>query len=140
MFGEFFKRKKISVPEFQALEASLLKDKYFIRVKPWDWLNKKEIYVASKLNDRPTMITMDFWPQEIYLSADGQITVSEFIHIAAKKFIDNNHPAPEHLDAELIEQLEALVNEMKIVELKVARTDLNPIVVLPMSKQLNAGA
>lgn len=140
MFKNLFNKKKVSMPVFPVLESSTLKDKFFVRTKPWDWLTQKEIYVAAKLNDKPTMITMEFWPQQVYLFADGQITVSEFVHASANRFIVTNDPVPELLDAALIEQLEILVNEMEIVELRDVKTDLAPNIQLPLSQQLNGGA
>ena len=77
----FFKRSKKIVPEIpksELIEQSPFKNKYLVRLKPWDWLTKTEIYIMSKRDKKPAMITMDPWPQEIYLSANGQITVSEF--------------------------------------------------------------
>ncbi|WP_316836305.1 hypothetical protein [Pedobacter nutrimenti] len=135
MLDKFFKGKEVSVPHFQSLESSLLKDKYFVRTKPWDWLKEEEIYVVSKLDGRPTRIIMDFWPHEIYLFADGQITVSELIHIAARRFIIGREPVPEDLDAALLDSLEGLVNELKIVELKDIQTDLPLNIELPISRQ-----
>lgn len=135
MLDEFFKVKEVSVPHFQSLESSLLKDKYFVRTKPWDWLKEEEIYVVSKLDGRPTRIIMDFWPHEIYLFADGQITVSELIHIVARRFIVGCEPVPEDLDAALLGSMEGLVNELKIVELKDIRTELPLNIELPISRQ-----
>lgn len=134
MLDEFFKGKEVSVPHFKSLESSLLKDKYFVRTKPWDWLKEEEIYVVSKLDGRPTRIIMDFWPHEIYLFADGQITVSELIHIVARRFIVGSEPVPEDLDAALLGSMEGLVNELKIVELKDIRTALPLNIELPISR------
>ena len=137
MFKRFFNKKKVSMPEFPALESSALKDKFFVRIKPWDWLTEKEIYVAAKLNDRPTMITMEYWPQQVYLLADGQITVSEFIHIVANRFIKFNNPVPDNFDVDLLEVIEEMVNEMNIIKIKDVKTDLAADVAVPMSQQIN---
>eukprot|EP01133_Synstelium_polycarpum_P009304 gene9304-10910_t len=133
---KLFQKKKVSMPVFESLEASTTKDMFFVRLKPWDWLTEKEIYVASKLNDRPTMITMEYWPQQIYLFANGQVTVSEFIHSMAKRFLDWNNPVPENFDRILLEEFEALVNEVKIVEFTDLKSDLPLEIELPMSRQL----
>jgi len=135
MLDDFFKVKEVSVPRFQSLESSLLKDRYFVRTKPWDWLKEEEIYVVSKLDGRPTRIIMDFWPHEIYLFADGQITVSELIHIVARRYIVGGKPVPEDLDTAILDSLGNLVNELKIVELKDIRTELPLTIELPISRQ-----
>jgi len=137
MFKKFFNKKKVSMPEFPGLESSTLKDKFFVRIRPWDWLTEKEIYVAAKLNDRPTMITMEYWPQQVYLLADGQITVSEFIHIVANRFIKFNNPVPDNFDVDLLEVIEEMVNEMNIIKIKDVKTDLAADVAVPMSQQIN---
>lgn len=135
MFKKFFKKKNTDKVRFLIMESSPLKDKYFIRIKPWDWLNKEQIYVASKIEDKPTMITMDFWAQEIYLDADGQITVSELLEIAAKQYIDAKMAIPDNLDLILISELESLVNELKIVEFTDVKTTIPLNISLPMSKK-----
>jgi len=134
MFKKFFKRKNTHTMRFLTLESSPLKDKYFIRTKPWDWLNKEQIYVASKIEGKPTMITMEFWPQEIYLNADGQITVSELLQIAKKQYLDANMFIPDGLDSILISALESLVNELEIVEFRDVKTTLPSNIFLPISK------
>lgn len=134
MFKNFFKKKNTDKVRFLIMESSPLKDKYFIRIRPWDWLNKEQIYVASKIEGKPTMITMDFWAQEIYLDADGQITVSELLEIAAKQYIDAKMAIPDNLDLILISELESLVNELKIVEFTDVKTTIPLNISLPMSK------
>ena len=62
----FFKKKK-ELPPFNDLSNSPLKDKYFIRTSRWDWLDDTMIHVVD--NNTPRMITMDPWPQLIFLEA-----------------------------------------------------------------------
>eukprot|EP01132_Coremiostelium_polycephalum_P018882 gene18882-22486_t len=114
---KLFQKKKVSMPVFESLEASTTKDMFFVRLKPWDWLTEKEIY-------------------QIYLFANGQVTVSEFIHSMAKRFLDWNNPVPENFDRILLEEFEALVNEVKIVEFTDLKSDLPLEIELPMSRQL----
>jgi len=66
------------------------RDWYIARIKPWGWLNEREIYVAAKVGDRPKMITFNFWSQEIYLDANGQITVRELVEVAKQQYVDSN--------------------------------------------------
>jgi hypothetical protein len=57
-----FKRFKKIVPEIpksELIEQSPFKDKYLIRLTPWDWLTKTEIYIMSHRDGKPAMITMD---------------------------------------------------------------------------------
>ena len=136
MFKNLFNKKPV-VFQAENLDTYPNKDKYFIRIKPWDWLDKKQIYVASKINDEPTMITMEFWSQEIFLDADGQITVSQFIDIACKQYVDSKMPIPDKLDSVLIDLLEDLVNEVKFVEFRDGKTGLPENIRLPMSKQVS---
>lgn len=136
MFKNLFNKSKASVPDLNYLPTYSNKDKYFVRLKPWDWLNSKQIFVASKIDDKPAMITMDFWPQEIYLDADGQLTVSELINLAVKQYQDSKMEIPENLDKFIIEELERLVNESELVEFRDEKTILSVELALPMSQQL----
>lgn len=132
MFNLF--RKK-AVSNDACLESYEHKDKYFVRVAAWDWLNKKEITVATQRNGKPTMLTMDFWLQEIFLDADGQITVTELMAIARKQLTDSKLKIPDNMCEYLTGELERLVFEMKIVAFRSEKTTPEPRFMLPMSKQ-----
>lgn len=136
MFGKLFNFKKDKSVEFNTIKAYVNKDKYFVRTKSWDWLNEKQIYVANVLNNKPTMITMEPWPQEIFLDADGQITVSEMVELASKMYLDSNMPIPPNLDQIIIDELESLVFELSIIELKDTPTTLPPNLLNPMSENI----
>ncbi|EHQ30444.1 hypothetical protein [Mucilaginibacter paludis] len=134
MFNKFLKGKhNVIVNEFLLTYSN--KDKYFIRTKPWDWLSKKEIYVMSKIDGKPTMITMDFWAQEIFLDADGQITVSEMINVACNQYLKSKTPIPEKLDFVLIQELEHMITQLKIIEFRDQITQLPQNINLPISQQ-----
>ncbi len=109
------------------------RDKYFIRTKPWDWLNEKEIYVTDKVDGSPKMLTFGFWSQEIYLDANGQITVTELINLVRKQYNDSNLTPPPNWDKDIIEALESLVFSLKIVDFKDAKTKLTKELELPLS-------
>lgn len=79
-----FKRKKRQMPPFNDLNNSPLRGKYFIRLAPWDWLNQEMIHVFD-LNS-PRVITLDPWVQLVYLEADGQKTVPEFVYQIASGY------------------------------------------------------
>jgi hypothetical protein len=136
MFNRFFKSKAKILPTFSSIGEYVNKDKFFVRTKPWDWLDKKQIYVASILNGKPTMITMEFWPQEIFLDAEGQITVSELLELASKQYIDSNMDVPKNLDVVLIDSLNSLANELEIIEFVDSKITLEYKLAVPMSKQL----
>ena len=84
--------------KFNVLESYAHKNKYFYRTCKWDWLTRDMIHVFD--NNNPRMITMDYWPQKIYLEAKGQSTVSEFIHAIASKYPTTD--IPRNLDTALI--------------------------------------
>jgi hypothetical protein len=124
LFKKLFSKREYARIDYTNLQNYSNKDKYFVRLKPWDWLSEKEIYVTSILNDKPTMITMHFWSQEIYLNANGQITVTELFSIAEKQYLDCRMDVPKDLDLALIDSLEGLENELKIIEFIDKKTEL----------------
>ena len=69
MLDEFFKGKEVSVPHFKSLESSLLKDKYFVRTKPWDWLKEEEIQSHTDKNNPIGWIGYKILDQEKELGA-----------------------------------------------------------------------
>lgn len=111
------------------------RDKYIVRIKPWGWLNEKEIYVADKVDGKPKMITFDFWSQEIFLDANGQITVRQLIHTARQQFIDSKMSIPDNIEKELTEALDSLVSNLKIVEFSETKVNLRPELEKPMSSK-----
>jgi hypothetical protein len=132
MFG-FFKKKKKEFPPFDYVENSSMKDKYFSRTLQWDFLNEEMIHVFDAKGPKPRMITMDPWPQTIYLDADGQKTVREYILSMADLYSPD--PIPEHLDKEIIEVIEDLIKDGELVELKDTKTNLPYYLDLPISNQ-----
>ena len=136
MFGKLFNFKKDKGVEFNTIKTYVNKNKYFVRTKSWDWLNEKQIYVASVLNNKPTMITMEPWPQEIFLDADGQIKVSEMFERVSKMYVDSKMPIPANLDKIIIDELESLIFELSIIELKDSPTTLPPKLLNPMSENI----
>ena len=125
---------KTTDPDF--IESYSNRDKYFARTKPWDWLNEKQIYVSDKVDGKPKMITFEFWPQEIYLDATGQITVRQLIEVAKQQYLDSNMRIPRNLDKIIIECLDSLVHELKIVEFSDNKITLRPEIEKPMSESI----
>ena len=129
MLNLFRKRKK-EIPDFDFLLNSELRDKYFSRLSPWDWMDDKMIHVFDI--NAPRVITMDPWPQLIYLGANGQITVSEFIHEMALSY-DRRTPIPKELDVTVLTILTDLVDD-KLIELTAEKRILSPDLEQPKSK------
>jgi hypothetical protein len=109
---------------FKALEMSDIKNKYFYRTKPWDWLDKEVIYVFDKTTS-PRMVTMDPWPQLVYLAAIGDKTVAQYIHHFATLYPENNVP-PE---------LEGLHDDNKLIEFSDSAVQLDATVLHASSKE-----
>lgn len=130
MFGLFKKRERV-LPPFDDLKNSAIKDKYFFRLAQWDWLNKSMIHVKD--NHRSRMITMDPWPQLIYLEADGQKTVHEFVYQTISQYA-KDEPIPEDLDKEILEIIDALIED-KLIALSNESKKLPYYLDLPGTKQ-----
>lgn len=118
MFG-LFKSKSREMPPFNDLANSPLKEKYFIRLAPWDWLNQELIHVFDLNSLR--IITMDPWVQVVYLEADGQKTIREFVYQIASKY-SLKESIPDELDKAIIEVADNLLND-KLIELLDTKKD-----------------
>jgi len=115
MFNFFRKEKEI--PNFSIINSYQKKDLYFSRSKKWDWLNDKQIFLAD--NDcygKIKMVTLDFWSQEMFLDANGQKTVTEYLTVLINQFQKNKMEIPTDLDAFMIETLESLNNDLNAIE------------------------
>jgi hypothetical protein len=116
---------------FSKLESSEYKDKYFYRTEKWDWLDREMIFVVDSKS--PRMITMDYWPQRIFLEAEGKLTVSEFIYFIASKYPKTQ--IPKNLDSELIEELINLVKEEKIIAFSDTPVILDATILNPVTEK-----
>ncbi|HXB08192.1 MAG TPA: hypothetical protein VNW04_13775 [Puia sp.] len=105
MFGLF---KRIATSDkltFNWLKNYEHRDRYFYRIKQWSYLHSdKEITVLAP----PRLITMDPWPQQVFLDATGKRTVSEYVHYVASKFTGK---VPPKLDELVVAELEKLMRE-----------------------------
>jgi hypothetical protein len=115
------------IPPFNTLQQSLFKDKYFIRTCPWRWLNETSITVHDK--NQPRVITLDPWPQIVFLEATGTRTISEFIFYLAAQYAGEEIPA--ELDVTVLNLINTLLTE-QIIELKDRKTSLPPGILKPM--------
>jgi len=119
MFNFFKPNKK--VPVFDKLINYEFADKYFKRIATWSWHDEKMIFVMD--NHAPRFITMDPWPQKIFLAADGQKTIREYVHEVSGEYRDN---VPDRLDQTIIHELETLLKE-KIIEFQNIKQRPNPL-------------
>jgi hypothetical protein len=87
--------------------------KFFSRTESWDWLNRDMIHVLD--SKRPRMVTMDPWPQQIYLDADGQRTVEAYVESLRARYPRGS--APDGLADAVIDELRKLVEEEGLVVL-----------------------
>ena len=117
---------------FKALEMSDIKNKYFYRTKPWDWLNKEMIHVFDTTNS-PRMVTMDEWPQQVYLDAVGEKTVAEYIHHFASLYLKNN--VPPELDKTILDVIEGLYDDNKLINFSDSPVQLASNILQPSSKE-----
>jgi len=117
--------------KFETLETSDIKNKYFYRTEKWDWLNHEMIHVFDSKS--PRVITMDPWPQKIFLEALGQLTVHEYVYKVANEY-PNGH-VPKELDIVILEMLNNLINNEKIVALSDTPMDLEISISNPMTEE-----
>ena len=103
MFNLFRKNKKY--PPFPALAEFDKKDLYFIRTAEWDFLSNQVIYVNDPCG--PRVLTLDPWPQLVFIGANGVLTVSEYVHYMADKY---DSAIPDALDKTIIHELNTLLN------------------------------
>lgn len=106
---------------FSFLNSSDIRDKYFYRTGNWTWLTKDQIHVVD--SNSPRMVTMDAWPQQVYLDASGQKTVKEYIHDFADMYPPDEVPAA--LDKTIIQVLTNLVKDGGLVQLSDAPKKLD---------------
>lgn len=75
---------------------------------------------------------MDPWPQLVYLEADGQKAIHEFVYQLAAKY-GRNESIPHELDKTIINVMDILLND-KLVELLDSKKDLPEHLKKPRSK------
>lgn len=119
MFKNIFGQKRKAPASIAAYER---RDWYFARTRSWGWLNEHEIFIV----DSSRMITCDAWSQEIFLDANGQITVAELFEIVKQQYVASHMDIPTELEQHLIEVLESLVYELKVVAFSATRKPLLP--------------
>jgi hypothetical protein len=116
--------------DFKHIENSPLKDKYFYRTAKWDWLTKEMIHIWAP--GKPMMLTMDPWPQTIYLDATGSKTVKEYIVYMAGKY--GKKQVPEKLDEFILDELEKLNARYDIIAFSDSPYELSESIKHPVSE------
>ncbi len=106
MFASFKKYFSTRKPAFNSLNGFEHKDKYFYRVASWYWHNHTQITIIDPHG--PRVITLDTWPQIVFLEARGRLTVTEFVDDMASKY---SGKIPEELDVTIIDELSKLLKE-----------------------------
>ena len=128
----FFKNRR-ELPEFDFIKSYPEKDKYFVRIKKWNWINSEQISLLEKdSNGKIKMTTMDYWYQEMFLDADGQKTISEYLSVLIKQFQDSKMEIPTDLDSFMVETLLSLKTDLNAIEFMDSPTEIktefkNPI-------------
>ena len=111
----FFKKKQ-EIPDFKEIKTYSQKDMYFVRTKNWTWVNKEQIALLEKSNNQKVkMITLEFWSQEMFLDADGEKTISEYLKVLIKQFQNDKMEVPPDLDLFMIETLTSLHKDLNAI-------------------------
>lgn len=67
--------------------AEQMDESYFSRCATWHWLSPKQVAVNDSFTDRaPRLITMEPWHQVVFLAADGEHTVGEFVQAMGRQY------------------------------------------------------
>jgi hypothetical protein len=119
MFSIFNKRSKFILPPFEALGKYPNKGKYFYRITSWYWLDKDQIVIVDPHN--PRLITLDPWPQLVFLNATGKMTIMQYVEYMATQY----KSAPEQLDETIIYQVDQLLKE-RLIALSAMPQELDP--------------
>ena len=118
MFSIFSKKGRY--PDFPDLTKSEIKDKYFLRDAEWDLLNNDHIYVVDPFAS--SILTLDPWPEIIFLAAKGQMTIQEYIFYVANQY---SGEIPENLDKTILDQIQTLLS-YRVVRLSDMQEKLEP--------------
>lgn len=128
-----FLKKKKDLPEFDFIQSYPEKDKYFVRIKKWNWLNAEQIALWEIAADgKIKMTTMEYWFQEMFLDADGKKTILDYLAVLTEQFSASKMEIPSDLDTFMVETLLSLKNELKAIEFSDTPTDINTDYINPV--------
>jgi len=135
IFKNIFK-KNYAIPEFDFIKSYEYKDKYFSRIKKWKWINSEQISLVEKdENGKIKMTTMEYWFQEMFLDADGQKTIADYLNVIIKQFQDSKMEIPNDLDKFMTETLWSLKKDLNAIEFTDSPVNLKPEYKNPIEKQ-----
>jgi len=115
----------------ELLTYEAIKDRYFYRTQKWDWLNETMIHVFDSKS--PRMVTMDPWPQVVFLDAVGDKTVKEYIRDFYYRYPEGK--APDGLKENIIEVLNGLAVKDWLVEFSDSPVTLHESILKPLHDQ-----
>ncbi len=111
-------KKKIVYPPFDALQTFTSADYYFIRTASWFWLDSETISVVDPQG--PRMLTLDPWPQLVFLAANGDKTIKEYIFFIADLY---SGTIPVGLDSTVLREIN---NLLKYGIIKLSQNKMKP--------------
>jgi hypothetical protein len=103
-------------------------EKYIVRCARYDVMNNQVIVIDPQ---SPRVITMDSWPQTVFLAADGEHTVSELIAKIGSQYADG-------IPDELPDQVRTIVTNLKsegVIRLSDSPSPLPYYLASPISEQ-----
>ncbi len=59
---------------------------------------------------------MEYWHQEMFLDANGQITIADYLNVLIKQFQDSKMEIPNDLDKFMTETLWSLKTDLNAIE------------------------
>jgi len=121
----FFKKKTPKSNDL--LKSYQHKDKYFYRIAKWDWMTPSQIVIYAP----PRMITLDDWPQLVFIDSRGELTVGEYFQELAGQYDGN---IPVGLDEVVITEIESLLKE-GLIALSNSKVILDKTFEKPLSQQ-----
>ena len=108
MFNLFKSNKKF--PPFPFLKSFPDKNLYFLRAASWMWTSESQIIAIDQY--APRVVTMDPLSQLIFVAAEGQKTIEEYVYLMAEQYIGK---VPAKLDETSISEIQNLLTERMIV-------------------------
>ncbi len=126
IFNKLLKKNK-NIPEFEFIKSYEFKDKYFSRIKKWTWIKQDQISLMEKdENGKIKMTTMEYWFQEMFLDADGQKTIAEYLNVLIEQFQKSKMDIPADLDVFMTETLWSLKTDLNAIDFTDRQVELEP--------------
>src|SRR4051794_25727065 len=92
-------------PPFDAVSSFADRQKYFVRTATWRPFGKDHISIMDP--NGPRIFTLDPWPELIFMSADGLLTIEQYIYDVADKY---SGEIPEELDKTILTEMQTLLS------------------------------